>query len=288
MYPRWVTNRQTRTGGAGLLYNAWIGIKPASFEPLAPTRRAVRYVEGRRRGVRPLVDIYVPDTLAPPGGYPSVMLIHGGAFLVGSRRMKAVRYLARELCSAGFVVGCPDYRLIFRGGRLAEQLADVSTARGFWDDLAEELQLNPSRVSGVGVSAGAALLLLQAADPQTPAYDRLAFIYGLYDFAGLGGPAGLVKRWLTRSRDPQTWVAQSPLEHAEAVKEPLLVVHGERDTLVRPEQAHRLVERRRAAGLPTEFEEFEGMRHGWLNEAKLPESQQLARRLVDFLGGGPT
>ena len=86
-----------------------------------PTEPDVRYRAHVAPGIEPHADIYVPATCSGA----SVVLVHGGAFVIGSRRGKPIRYLASRLYAAGIAVCAIDYRLIFRGGRIDEAVTDV-------------------------------------------------------------------------------------------------------------------------------------------------------------------
>ncbi len=271
--------RDPRTGG--LLHALYVLARPATFEALAPTHEALVYSRARRRGIAPLCDVYVP---AGGGPHPSVIVVHGGGFVIGHRRMKPVRLVATRLCRAGFAVCAVDYRLLLRGGGLAEQVDDVTAAAAFWRAESARFGCDPARISMLGFSAGAALMLLHAGTCGH-AYHRLVSIYGPVDFDRMSGRrAELLLGVLLGTRDRQVWKERSPSAHAH-VASPLLVVHGTHDDLVPVAHATRLFEARRARGLPTEIEIVEGMRHGWLNDASLPETEHAVSRVLAFLRG---
>lgn len=196
--------------------------------------------------------------------------------------MKPVRYLAMRLADAGFASVAIDYRMIFRGGRIEEALADVDAAARWWIDAQERFALDRSRIAVVGFSAGATLALLHAA--QVPdRYFRLVSFFGVYDFAGLHGRlAGTMRRLALRSSEPDVWKAHSPVERCTA-PQPLLLVHGAADTLVPVAQAHRMQSRRQALGLPVALREFPDAPHGFLNDATLPATRDAADAVIDFL-----
>lgn len=266
---------------SGLAHALWTAIEPARFVARAPTRAGLVYADGPRRGVPPLCDVYVPSG---PGPHPSVILVHGGGFVIGHRRMKPVRLLASRLSAEGHAVCAIDYRLLLRGGGLDAQLADVGDAARFWRAECERFDCDPARVSMAGLSAGASLTLLHAGRSRRP-YQRLVSIYGLSRFDRVSGRrASLLMRWVMGTRDRRVWRRRSPLTHA-TMDAPLLVIHGTADRLVPVSHAIELHQTRLGRGLPTELELVPNMQHGWLNDASLPETEQAVRRVLSFLNG---
>ena len=270
-----MSSTDPRTGGLGFaLYQL---MRPARSEPLSPTREAIAY-SSDRRGIAPLCDVYIPDG---PGPHPSVIVVHGGGFVLGHRQMKPVRLVATRLCRAGFAVASIDYRLLFRGGGIDEARADVDAAADFWRDAAPRWGCDPDRISLLGLSAGASLVMMHAGR-STHAYHRLVSLYGPTQFESIRGRrAGLMLSLLMRSSDRNTWRERSPLHMHTPT--PLLLVHGTEDRLVPVSHSTRLYEARIERDLPTELELFEGMRHGWLNDDALPETDQALNRVIEFL-----
>lgn len=267
----------TRAGG--ILGALALLARPARFEAMAPTHPDVRYAETRRRGISPLCDVYLPEE---PGPHPSVVVVHGGGWVIGHRRMKPVRLIATRLCRAGFAVCSVDYRLLFRGGALDAQLEDVTAAATFWRSQHVRFRCDPSRISMLGFSAGAALMLLHAGTSEH-AYHRLVNVYGAVDFHEMPGRAkALLVRMLLGTGDRRVWQQRSPSAHAHT-EAPLLTLHGTRDELVPVAHATRLHEARLARGLPSELELVKGMPHAWLNDASLPETERAVERVVAFL-----
>jgi acetyl esterase/lipase len=238
---------------------------PAHFPEPRPTARGVVYRAGPRRGVPPLADLYVPAESAREASGASAVLVHGGAFVVGSRAMKPMRYLASRLVAAGIAVCSIDYRLVFRGGRIDEATDDVIAAVEFWRARSREHGLDPTRISLVGLSAGGTLAMLAASRLGPAGLHRLVSVFGLLELDHLRGPlATLVPRLVFRTKDRASWQARSPRGIAQPEMSTLLL-HGTADGLVPVEQARRLAAHRESLGLPTKLVVYEGAPHGFFN-----------------------
>jgi acetyl esterase/lipase len=228
-----------------------------------PSHRALSYREGWSRGIAPRLDVWEPNERATRR---SVLLVHGGAFVLGGRDMKPMRVLGSRLSAAGVTVCSIDYRLIFRGGRLEASLADTRDALAYWRDRCARRGLDADGVTIVGLSAGATLSMLVAGEPSSRVRSVVS-CFGLYELDHLEGPlAALLPRLLFESRDRARWAERSPRRAAQPAV-PTLLLHGTDDGLVPVAQARRLAEHRTSLGLPTTLSIFEGAPHGFFNQA---------------------
>lgn len=256
-----------------------------AFEVPAPTWEKVRYRPERFRRRPPFADVYVPARAAHPR--PSVVVVHGGAFTIGSRKMKPVLYLTSRLVAAGYSVMTFDYRLILRGGRIEEQVDDVAQALLFWIDQRRRFDLDPERRSVVGLSAGATLglLALERMPPKT--FSHFVAAYGVYDFTTLKGPLAEVSdRFLFRTDDIAKKARWSPL-HVSTSRTPVTLLHGTGDDLVPFEQAERFYFARSAANLPVELCRYDGAGHALFNEAGSVEATRATDDLLRALRRAP-
>jgi len=237
--------------------------------------RGVRYRSAQTRGTAPLLDIYLPEV---PNG-ASVVLVHGGGFVVGSRQMRPMRFLASQLQSAGFTAVSIDYRLVSRGGDLDQALDDVRTALAFWCERAPTYGLDPRRVSMLGLSAGGMLAMLAASEVDV---QRLVCGFALYDVAPWDSPpTSLLWRRLFRSSDRALWRQRSPVG-ATQPRAPTLLLHGDADWIVPVSQARHIAAHRHALGLETKLVVYPGAPHGFFTRES-PAAYEGAKEILAHL-----
>ena len=106
------------------------------------------------------LDIYYPKTDLFKGR-PLVMLIHGGAFYIGSKESACEATLATSLAKRGYLVASIDYRLGFKLTPADIELSayraiqDANAALRFLAHNAQGLGIDPNQVYVGGTSAGA-------------------------------------------------------------------------------------------------------------------------------------
>lgn len=272
-------SRPTPKSG-GLANALWILAKPTPRVSIEPSASAVRYSEAKRRGIAPLCDIYRPQTTGS-GLAPSVLLLHGGAFVVGKRDMKPIRFVAARLAQAGIGVCSVDYRLLFRGGGISQALEDVAHASAFWRQVAASYGCGPN-ISMMGLSAGATLMLLHASATQER-YVSLVNAYGATDFSSVRGRrAKIVMRLLHGTRDRELWKARSPL-YSAPIPSPVLNLHGREDQMVPVEHSIRFHNDRIERGLVSELELYDDAPHGWFCDTTRAESEPSLARSARFI-----
>ncbi len=254
-------------------------LTPLQFAPTEPSHRDQPYRPRRAgRGIPPLADVYLPSGGGP---YPSVVLVHGGGWVLGHRGMKPMRYLASKLLEQGYAVCIPEYRMVFRGGRLDEAVDDVTCAVQWWLESAERFGLDPKRVSLSGLSAGATLMLLAADRLKDVGFRRLLAVFGVYDFTEMHGGVGkLIRPLLLRERDPRS---VSPL-YREPHPSPVTLFHGTEDTLVPHSQAVAFRDRWNSHGGRVDLVTYEGLPHAFFNDARSKGCRAATEGMLTALG----
>lgn len=211
-----------------------------------------------------LADIYRPEG---PGPFPSVLLIHGGAWKRGDRSQ--VESLAERIAERGYLVMNTTYRLVPEYTWPA-QFEDVQQAlRWMRTHEGAARGIDPARIGTFGYSAGghlAALLGGTADEPRwagqdlavkavvaggTPS-DLPAFRDGELVPAFMGVPY---------AENPQPYVDASPLSHVSVGDPPVFIYHAGLDMLVPIDQAERYKAALDAAGVSNEYFIIRGREH---------------------------
>jgi len=125
------------------------------------------------------VRIYSPSAEVPVGA-PCLVWLHGGGFIGGDLDMHEADWTAREVCvAAGAVVVSVDYRLAVGGVCYPVPHDDTVAAVTWVRDRAEELGVDPARITIGGASAGGnltagAAVRLRDRDGWAPALTNVA------------------------------------------------------------------------------------------------------------------
>lgn len=146
---------------------------------------------------RESLDLYLPSGAPPPGGWPVVVWVHGGAFVSGSRQ-NVGNYL-QILAAEGYAAMAPDYGLA-PANRHPRPAAQMLEALLWLQGAADDHGLDPDRIVLAGDSAGSHIALQTAIALHDPAYADalglspqtdpdslrgLALFSGAYDLQGM-------------------------------------------------------------------------------------------------------
>lgn len=202
--------------------------------------RDVTTIEGQSYSSLPRhrFDLYRPAELSLEA--PVLVFVHGGGWRAGRRTDYA--FLGLALARQGCLVAIPDYRL-WPESRFPDFVEDTALA------VRHLAALEPRRrLLLMGHSAGAFNAACVALDPRWGAQQVVKGFIGLagpYDFAAAEvSPPGIF------SGLPRVQAAPQPLRVGQTP--PLLLVHGEADTIVGPYHSQILAARAREAGVPVQ------------------------------------
>jgi acetyl esterase/lipase len=237
-------------------------------------------VYARAGGLNLKLDVY--RHCERPGGCPTLLQIHGGAWILGSKNEQGLPLMI-HLAARGWVCVTANYRLSPHA-TFPDQLIDLKRAIAWIREHGFEYGADPSFLVVTGGSAGghlAALTALTANDPEyQPGFETadtsvegcVAF-YGIYDLADRskvwphGGFQRLLERQVVKAsieEAPSVYEKGSPVSRVHREAPPFLVVHGDRDTVVPVSDARNFVTAFRAkARARIAYAEIPGAQHAF-------------------------
>lgn len=244
---------------------------------------ASRKIEfARATGRKLTLDVFHPTEMRPGDKRPSVLQIHGGGWVLGFRERQAIP-LRNHLVSNGWIWVDTDYRLAPFAG-WPDFLVDCKRALAWMREHAAEWGIDPDFICVTGNSAGGHLSSLVALTQNQARYQPgfeaadtsvqgAVPIYGVYDFTNRTG--SWEPEWIPRFLEP--WVMKafyedqpelfhdaSPIDQATPDAPPMLVVHGDRDTLAPVVDARVFVDAVRAeSAKPVLYAELHGAQHAF-------------------------
>ena len=313
--------RRTHSGAAPPLAPAQTSVPDLpDLPPARATDRrlvldAVTYA--RPLGFRPLLmDVHLPSGHSGP--VPCVVWIHGGGWRDGDRRFPPGNWgqddhWFRLLVASGMAVATIDYRLSGEA-RYPAQLADAQAAIRFLRHHAGRLRIDPDRIGVAGESAGghlAALVALTGDSPVAPtdrsvvgpssAVTAAVPMYAVTDLLAFGpdGPDGAGDETWAGPHPVDLLLGQracevvdiardaSPVRHVHGSAPPMLLLHGEEDTVVPSGHSERLAAALASVGATVRLELVLGGEHCFAGADPAPALQSAVAFLVEHLGARP-
>jgi len=224
------------------------------------------------RDVHPTADGPALDAFWPgkPDPCPLLIFCHGGGW--AHYRKELYTAVAARLVPRGWAVVLPEYTAYPRA--IYRQMVDEVAAAVAWSlDHLADLGVDPNRVYLSGHSAGAHLTALVTLDPRHLAAhnhspDALAGYIGL---AGVYDLVAAQQQW--QHQRPATELlnrvfdglgnlpAASPVTYVRPNAPPTLLVHGERDPYLPPDQARSLHTALLGVGVPCELRVYPDVAH---------------------------
>lgn len=234
------------------------------------------------------------DATIPAGAEksPSVIIVHGGAWVAGDRRYN-VQPLFQPLTEAGFAWFSISYRLAADVSQFGAAISDVQEAIRFVKSHAAEYHIDPDKIAIVGESAGgqlAAMAVLRGG-PDTSVKAVVA-LYTPSDLVTLAKTSTYIPASVRDSVRGTPWeglmlagLAQlSPINNVRSGMPPFLFIHGRADALVPFAQSREMCSRMRQAGASCEVYPVEGGGHGirwWESSPKLATAYK--HKMIEWL-----
>ncbi|MBW0105202.1 S9 family peptidase [Pseudonocardia sp. KRD291] len=220
--------------------------------------------------------LYYPPTAAqdgPDGELPPLLvIIHGGPTASAAPVLSVnVQYWTTrgfgvvDVDYGGSTGYGREYREQLKGAWGIVDVADCLAAASF---LAGQGRVDPDRLAIRGGSAGGFTVLAALARPDTP-FAAGADHFGVADLEALAADTHKFEsRYLDGLVGPypaerEVYRARSPINHVELFSKPLIVLQGDEDAIVPPNQSEMIVDALRARKVPVAYLLFEGEQHGF-------------------------
>jgi len=233
-------------------------------------------------GLRISARLYLPSGDMP---YPTVCICHGIPWGIHNPADRGYPALAEQICRYGFGVLIFNFRGAGASGGNLDILGWTRDLKAAVDYLYALPEVDKSRLSLLGFSAGAAVSIYLAAGDNR--VSSVAACACPAQFTGLDGPESLIDHYrsIGAIRDAKfplsidEWFngfkQVKPIDYVARISpRPLLLVHGSRDDLVDVGQAYKLYER---AGEPKKLVIVEGAGH------RLRQNNEAMTVVLDWL-----
>ncbi len=254
-------------------------LNPFRFKhPDVTITRDVAYVPNG--GPRNRLDVYAPS--AGAGNAPVLLQVHGGGWVIGSKKEQALP-LMNHMAAQGWVCVAANYRLSPKA-TFPDHLIDLKRAVAWIRSEIPGYGGDPNFIAVTGGSAGghlSALLALTANDPEyQPGFeavntriDAAVPFYGVYDFSNhydLQATSGM-NRFIGKyvlKKDPiqnaDAFRRASPMHRMNPDAPPFFVIHGSHDSLASVEEARHFAQAlQQVSKEPVCYAEIPGAQHAF-------------------------
>lgn len=249
----------------------------------------------------------IPGYLTMPPGkgdknLPLVVMPHGGPEL---RDYVTFEPWAQMLANQGYAVLQPNFRGSAGYGRAFAEAGYRQWGSRMQDDVTDGVNalikdgtINPNRICIVGASYGGYAAL--AGGAFTPdLYKCVVSIAGVSDIPLMmeqeekdhESDSGIYRYWVRQLGDPsipaelEQMKAASPAMHADKFKVPVLLIHGDKDDVVRIAQSKRMEQAMKAAGKSVEFITIKDEGHHFVaEESDIKVMKEISRFVTTHLG----
>ncbi len=242
------------------------------------------------------LDLYLPKIRKAGEKSPAVLLIHGGGWKEGDKRQAREIEFGMTLAKNGFVAASINYALR-SDGKFPLNLQDCKNGVRYLRAHADELGIDPDRISVMGGSAGGHLALLVAytadqpnlapSQPYPGVSDKVSSVVDFYGISNLatrketdpnGKPLKIEPLDSTTQSifgsTPQDWKKASPITYVKRDVPPTLILHGKKDTTVDSDQSQELADALRKAGATFEIIWLPNAPHSFSFQHAVPKSKK--------------
>jgi acetyl esterase/lipase len=268
-------------------------ISPFASSPQVEVRGDISFLASARTEK---LDLYLPKNRNDGKKSPAVLLIHGGGWKEGDKRQAREIEFGMTLAKNGFVAASINYALR-SDGKFPLNLQDCKNGVRYLRAHADELGIDPNRISVMGGSAGGHLALLVAytadqsnlapSQPYPGVSDKVSCVVDFYGISNLAtrketDPSGKPLKIepidsTTQSifgSTPQDWKKASPVTYVKRDVPPTLILHGKKDTTVDSDQSQELADALKKAGATYEIIWLPNAPHSFSFQYAVPKSKK--------------
>ncbi|WP_017470898.1 alpha/beta hydrolase [Amphibacillus jilinensis] len=237
----------------------------------------------RKSGKNLKIRLIYPDYFQEQRKYPLVFHVQGSAWL--EQHLDGHLLDLKDLVTSGYILAIVEY-LPLPLGKFPSQVEDAKMAMRYLQAHAEELMIDMDNVFLSGDSSGGhtALLswatwnqaLLDASNHPLPSIKGCIDLYGVVDLVTIADAASAIDHTLSTSPEAQLIGGKIPSQHKDDAAKasvsyylhedvqnsPLLIIHGNKDTVVPFEQSVQLHEACKKANKTVEFFCVDNADHG--------------------------
>lgn len=234
-----------------------ISVVPDSMPRGVKAKRDLTYCTIGDRDLK--LDVFYPKRKLK-GGYPAVLIVHGGGWRSGDRSQHIP--LAQRLAEKGYVAVTAEYRLSTEA-RYPAAVTDLKTAIRWIRANSSKYRVDTNKIASLGFSAGGQLAALVGTtngkshfEGETACYtDRSSEVQAIVDLDGTlafihpeSGEGDDSKKpsaatlWFgaSRTENPALWHEAAPLNHVTSTSPPILFInssvarmHAGRDDMIK-------------------------------------------------------
>ena len=171
------------------------------------------------------LDLYLPLAPEPEGGFPAVIVMHGGGFMGSHKARPREQQIAQTVSESGYVSISINHTLAPTEGEVGKTMPTIvrDCKRAVLWLRSEGLNygVNPDRIGAIGPSAGGWLALC------------LGLTAGDRDYDPEGGGRTDIQAVVNMYGTAEPWT-----ESISSNAPPILTLHGSEDPINSPENAH--------------------------------------------------
>ncbi len=242
------------------------------------------------------LDLYLTKNRNAGEKSPAVLLIHGGGWKEGDKRQAREIEFGMTLAKNGFVAASINYALR-SAGKFPQNLQDCKNGIRYLRAHADELGIDPNRISVMGGSAGGHLALLVAytvdqssltpSQPYPGVSDKVSCVIDFYGISNLatrketdpnGKPLKIEPLDSTTQSifgsTPEDWKKASPVTYVKRDVPPTLILHGKKDATVDSDQSQELADALKKAGATYEIIWLPNAPHSFSFQYAVPKSKK--------------